>query len=339
MPTTFSAATCITSNPGPIMATGPFNIYLNSDYDSTPFSSATLSQLTDCPFIILDVPNGTTSLGFKDIPTKLCFDINILPNDPCSFCDLGLSEYPSTSVAHITAGVLTGSCNITDYQINWYGPNNPSLFLWSSGSGIFGVDQISASTYNHPLTGLQSPPAIEGIYTPILENVIIDGVLYSNSGATNSIPANLNCLPTIEVLPLTCDVRTNYTDTYTAFTQYLALDIASTDINPTISTLKIPAGTKYLAWNFWAKEIPDRLTITLTGTSYPVPIGLEDWVVGLGISNDWAPQVFPKSVNTGTYFNKITTLTGLTISNNDTLEIKVTPSSTGTEWYLYLTCL
>ena len=340
MPTTFSAATCITLNPGPQPATGPFDIYLNSDFDSTPFSSATLSQLTDCPFIIENVPTGTTSLGFKDIPTNYCISIPVQDNNICTNCNLGLSLYSASTSSVITAGYLTGSCtpNILDYKINWYGPDNTTTFSFSSGSGIYS----SESTYPHPLTNNQSVPVIAGIYKPIIETVIINGITYSNTGDTGSIIADLTCLPTTNVLPLTCDFKTNPNTNYpySAYTHYLEFDVEATEVSPVTSTFKISADTKFLAWNFKARELTDRLTISFSGSNYgSTIIGLEDIVVGQTNINNYTPTVFPKSANTQSDFIKVTTLTGLTINNDDNIIIKITPSTPGTKWYFYISCL
>jgi hypothetical protein len=352
MPTTFSAATCITLNPGPQPATGPFDIYLNSDYDSTPFSSATLSQLTNCPFIIENVPSGTTSLGFKDIPTNYCITIPVQDNNLCTNCDLGLTDYSATSIGNITAGYLSGSCNPTDYQIIWYGPDNPTLFSFSSGYGIFGVNGISASTVNHPLTGSQAIPRVAGIYTPVITNVIAaNGIHYSITGDSSTIPADLNCLQPINVLPITCDTNTN-TDPNYPFSNYkhnIKLDVASTDLVDSQATFKITSSTKYLAWAFRGRIFADRITISFSGANYPDKIGLEDFVIGqclddlpicqTNVYNNFNPNIFPKSARTQTYFLKITTLTGFTINDYDEIIVDFKPSVPNTLWDFYMSCL
>ena len=95
MPTTFSAATCLTSS---FVSPGPFNIYLTDDYTSTPFSSVTRDQLTlDCPFIFNNIPEGTTTLYVKDVREIYCFTIPIQGNI-CQTCNLGLSNYSATTI-------------------------------------------------------------------------------------------------------------------------------------------------------------------------------------------------------------------------------------------------
>ena len=131
MPATFSASTCIDSNTASL---GPFNIYLDDSY-STPFSSATFTELTNCPFIIV-VPTGTTTLYFKDTIKNFCFETPIQDNNICSNCKLGLSNYSATTTSRLYCGFLTGSCqNITDYVIHWYGPNDTTTLAKKTGFG------------------------------------------------------------------------------------------------------------------------------------------------------------------------------------------------------------
>ena len=351
MPTTFSAATCITYNPGPVPAEGPFDIYLNNNYDVPPFiPNVTLWSVTgvQCPYII-EVPTGTTVINFKDIATSLCISIPVQDNNICQTCNLGLSLYSASTSSVITAGVLTGSCQtpIVDYKINWYGPDSTTTLAFSSGSGIYANP---ASTYTHPLSGPgRSIPSTAGVYTPVIQNVTVNGYSYSNTGGTNNIPANfLNCLPTTNVLPLTCEVRTNNTGFFTGYTHYLSLDISSSTPQTIESTFKISADTKYIAWAFKPHNRPDRIMITLSGASYgTTKIGLEDILLGNPIdgsvlTTNLTPNIYPKTGNTGSstyYYRKITTLTGLTINNNDNIEIKILPTTTNTLWDLYITCL
>jgi hypothetical protein len=344
----FSAATCITFNPNVQTSTGPFNIYLNSDYDSTPINPLPipLSNLQPplCPYII-EVPDGTTDLGFRQEDDLYCITILIQDNDICDNCNLGLSQYPATSSAVITAGELTGTCEITDYRINWYGPNSTTTLAFSSGSGIYATP---ASTYTHPLSGPgRSIPSIAGVYTPVIDKVKINGITYSNTGGTGNILFSGSCLPTIEVLPLTCEVRTNTrTDyPYSAYSQVLKLDIASNTPQTVSSSFNISANTKYIAWIFDGFEIPDRITISLKGAAYGTTvIGLEDIEIGnqTGFPTNLTPNLYPKSGNTGNaayLYRKITTLTGLTISPNDVITIKVESKVSNTLWTLYLNCL
>lgn len=337
MPATFSASTCISLNntsPGTL-----FDIYLDSDYGSTPFSSATITELTTCPFIIV-VPTGTTSLGFKETTLNYCLDIQIQNNDICSNCNLTFSNFSSTTISNISCGNLIGSCgNIDDYVINWYGPDSTSTLAYTSGSGSF----LTGGMWEHPLTGLQSIPALNGVYTPVIEKIKLSGITFSNTGGTNSVLFSGDCLPTITVLPLTCTVKTNpFTSfPYSAYTNFKSFSSSSgggTPV-PVNTTYEISANTKYIAWAFSGSNVPDRLTIEFSGASHPVT-GIEDVVVGsLLTSNDFSPSTYPKSASTPYFFNKISCLTGLTVNNGDKLKITVTPATSQTDWGLFMTCL
>ena len=167
MPTTFSAATCITST---FVSPGPFDIYLDSDYSSTPFSSVTKTQLTtNCPFIFSNIPTGTNNLGIKDINLDYCFTIDINDNNICLNCNIGLSLYSATTVSRLYGGILTGTCEpITSYFINWYGPNNTTTLALKTG---FGPDFTTEWNIPHPFTGVGAIPLSEGVYTPIIQKI------------------------------------------------------------------------------------------------------------------------------------------------------------------------
>ena len=345
----FSAATCITFNPQFQSSTGPFNIYVNNDYDSDPINEfpIPLSLLSgiNCPYII-EVPEGTTTLGLRQENDLYCITIDIQNNDICSNCNLGLSLYSAATPAVITAGVLTGTCqNIVDYKINWYGPDDTTTLQFSSGSGVFS----GQSTYTHPWEGEgRSIPSIAGVYTPVIDKVKISGITYSNTGEDGTILFDGSCLPTTNVLPLTCEVRTNTRQDYpySAYSQVLAVKTVSSSPQTVSSTFKISADTKYIAWVFQGFRLPDRLTISLSGASYGTTIiGLEDIVIGFdpSLTTNLTPNLYPKSANTGNnpanLYRKITTLTGLTISDNDDIIIKVESSVSDTLWNLYLNCL
>ena len=120
----FSAATCLTNIPNGVTS---FNVYLGQNNYTSPnliASSVPVSDLTvNCPYIINNIPDGTTYLSFKDSSGTYCISIPIQDNNICDNCNLGFSNYSSTTINKIYCVILTGSCqtNITDYLINWYG--------------------------------------------------------------------------------------------------------------------------------------------------------------------------------------------------------------------------
>jgi len=338
MPSTFSASTCINSS---VTSPGPFNIYLDSDYTSTPFSSATLNELTNCPYIII-VPTGTTSLGFKDTILNYCFEITIQDNNVCDSCKLGLSNYSATTITRLSCGILTGSCQtITDYVIHWYGPNDTTTLQKRTGFGSVFSGEYDIS---HPFLGTSSIPLPEGVYTPVIQKVIVSGLTFSNTGGTNSILFDGNCLPTTNIQPLTCLNRTNTKTQFwnSGYSHNITFSSRSQGTpQPVSSTYVISTSTKFIAWRFQGKSIPDTFKLSFSGSSYGGNIiGLENWVIGTsGNINSYTPSLISKSASTDGYFTKITCLTGLTVNNGDKIIIEVIPAESNTDWDLFMTCL
>jgi hypothetical protein len=338
MPATFSASTCINSS---VTSLGPFNIYLDSDYTSTPFSSATLNELTNCPYVIV-VPTGTTSLGFKDTLLDFCFETTIQNNDICSNCNLGLSNYSASTISKLYCGFLTGSCQFNDYLINWYGPNDTTTLSFQSGAGSF----LSPGVYSHPFsTEPTSIPRESGVYTPVITKIKLSGITFSNTGGTNTVLFDGNCLPTTNVLPLTCTVVTN-PDTnnfyLSAYTNYLSFDSNTQGTpQPVSATYQISSSTKYIVWNFIGEQFVDRIKLEFSGSSYGTnKIGLEDFLIGSNLpSSNFSASTYPKSADTASSFIKYTCLTGLTVNNNDNIIINITPATSKTNWTLYMSCL
>ena len=338
MPTTFSAATCLTSS---FVSDGTFNIYLTDDYTSTPFSSVTKNQLTlNCPFIFSNIPAGTTTFYVKNVESLYCFTIPIQDNNICGNCNLGLSKYSATTITRLSCGILTGSCqNITDYVIHWYGPNDTTTLQKRTGFG-----SVFSGEYDipHPFLGTSSIPLPEGIYTPIIQKVIVSGLTFSNTGGTNSILFDGNCLPTTTIQPLTCSNRTNTRTEYWA-SGYNHNIIFSSESQgtpqPVSSTYVLSPTTKFIAWKFQGKQNPDTIKLSFRGSGYVNDIGLENWVIGGNNTNSYTPSLISKSAATIGYFTKITCLTGLTRSSGDKIIIDVIPADKNTDWELLITCL
>jgi hypothetical protein len=313
---------------------------LDSDYTSTPFSSATLSQLTNCPFVIV-VPTGTTSLGFKDTILNYCFEITIQDNNICSNCNLGLSNYSSSTITQLSCGILTGTCqNINDYVIKWYGPNNTTTLSFTSGAGSF----LTTGMIPHPFLNNNAIPLPEGVYTPVIEKIKVSGITFSNTGGTNNVLFSGNCLPSTTILPLSCSNQTNPSSSlpYSAYNHYISYEFLNGNVpTPVNLTYKLSSSTQFFAWRFRGAQNPDRITIKFSGSSYGTNIlGLDDVVVGgTNNSNNFSETIFPKSASTNNFFTKLTCLTGLTVNNNDNILITVTPASNETIWELYSTCL
>jgi hypothetical protein len=341
----FSAATCLTSTP---LNVSTFDIFLGQNNYTTPFiSDVSLSDLTspNCPYIIENIPNGTTYLSFKDSSGIYCISIPVVDNDICSNCSLGFSDYSASTISQLYCGELTGSCEISDYLINWYGPDSTTTLYRTSGpeNSIFNPD------FTHPFsTSSTAPSVLSGVYTPVIDKIVINGITFSNTGGTGNVLFDGNCLPTTNVSPLYCFIRTN-TNTnnlYSAFTNNINFNY-NTGGSPQQQTitLKVSASTKYLVWGFRGYENPDRIRLKFSGTNYSTEIGLEDFVIGnpssVGgtLTTNFSASTYPKSANTSFNFVKYTCLTGLTIYDNENIIIDIIPAVSDTNWDFYISCL
>jgi hypothetical protein len=346
----FSASTCITI-PAGVTTSGFFNIYSNVDNYINPFQTNVsyyeLAGVTtpqgvvySCPYIIGNVPNGTTIIKIIDTTTKCCVTIDLLSNDLCTTCDLSFDSYQSNIIGRIVAGELTGSCEneITDYKIFWYGPDSTTNVAFTSGFGT----EFTPYDLTHPLIGNNSPTALAGEYIPVIDKIKLNGLDFSQTGETSYIQAELECFnaTTVNVSPFTCDNGTEVGD----YTHRVNFSGASAGVTPLTlqSTFELDPTTNYFAWKFKGFSVPDSLKITFFGSSYDNPIILEYWTIGgQNITSNIGISTIPKSGQTSTYFSKVTSLTTLTINPGDYIKLEVIPNPNNptTNWDFYFTCL
>ena len=350
----FSASTCITI-PAGVTTSGFFNIYSNVDNYINPFqinvSYYELAGVTtpqgvvySCPYIIGNVPNGTTIIKIIDTTTKCCVTIDLLSNDLCTTCELGFEDYETNNVGLIVAGDLTGSCEnvISDYRILWYGPNDPNELAFISG---FGSDpDFLPRDFTHPLTGIYSPMQPAGTYVPVIDKIKLNGLDFSQTGGSGYIQAELECFnaTTLNILPFRCDNGTEEGD----YTHRVEFTGAAVGVNPLTvnSTFELSATTDYFAWKFQGQKVPDSLKITFYGSAYSNPIILEYWVIGKdNITNNVSLTTFPKRALTSElgFVSKVTSLTQLNRNIGDYLILEVIPNpdNSQTNWDFYFTCL
>lgn len=346
----FSTSFCLT-NIGNLPPNTTLSFYSNADGYTVPFQTTVpLFSVTgnNCPYTLTGVPNGTQQIKVESSTGHCCAVVDITPNDPCSFCNLGFDSFSAATIGEIVAGNLTGSCNnnITDYLIEWYDVTNPSspVLKFTSGHGL-----IFTYQYTHPLVNTTSIPALPGLYKPFLRKVVINNITYSYDGGTGTVQANLDCFSTVSVnvTPLNCSNGTEVGD----YSHLIQFSGASQGVQPAPLTtiFQLSADTNYIAWRFWGYDIADELKITYYGSHYNNnPIILE-WL-SIGNNNQFSDlrlTSFPKVIHTyndnndGDNYGKITCLTGLTRSDNDYLLIEVKPSvlNTKTNFKLKLQCL
>ena len=345
----FSASTCLT-NIGTTPLSSTLRIYSNPTSPTSPGTFVSLVLTDDitggnCPYTF-EVPNGTTSIRLSD-PISGCYcDIPVSDNNLCATCDLNFDYYLSPNVGNIVAGDISGTCdnNITDYLIYWYKNTDPDTMVFSSGKGTEFVPYL----YQHPLTGPSAVIATSGTYNAVLQKIKINGIVFSLSGEPGTVLADLDCLPSITngdpilVEALTCDNGDGSSD-LPQYEHKFAYNATTSGVppQPLSTTFSLSAATNYFVWRFKGFTVPDEIRFTLSGSSYPVPILLDYWKVGVGIPENLAPDAFPKVANTDEFFGKPICLTGFTINNGDEILIEVIPSITNpqTSWTLYCSCL
>jgi len=323
-------------------------LYLFSNYDNftTSFGSVLTDDISEnnCPYIISGIPEGTSSIEFRDPVSLCCFTMLLENNNLCVNCNLHFDVYETETISQLIVGNLVGDCddNISDYIINWYRTGSSEVVL-TTGYGT----QFSNIGWqlNHPLTGNQSPIFEPGTYYPVISIVNINGIIYSNSDLSGALPANLNCFQNqkITVNAAQCSQGNNIGD-YSHHYQFDNYSVGAPPIS--LSTnLEISNTTNYIAYQFRAFEVFDTLRMTFYGSAYNnLPLIIENVKVSMDISqDDVRPTTFLKSVSsfTGQPIKKVVCLTGLTINEGDYVKITVTPNQTieNTLWDLYFTCL
>lgn len=340
-----TASTCITfTGYEPIGNT--LNLYSNIDNFASSFGSVLTTQITgsSCPYIMSGIPDGTTSVQLRDPISLCCTTIFLQNNNVCVNCTLDFDVYETQTVSQIVAGNLVGSCddNITDYIINWYGPEeNSTNIAFTSGYGT--VFQNVGWDLTHPLTGSFSPLVESGTYRPVIERVIINGITYSSSGGTGIYPANLDCFNSAQVTvdPLRCDNGNNLGD----YTHHYLFDNVSVS-NPPESlsaSFLLSANTNYLAWQFRGFQRYDTIKFIFYGSEYGnIPLTIENARIGSEVATpNVGVNTNPKLINSDYFIKKVTCLTGLTINEGDYITIQITPNPTtfNTKWDFYFTCL
>jgi hypothetical protein len=336
---------CI-SDIGSIPQDGLVNIYTNSDNYETPLlTDIPISAMTGdyCPYQ-LTVPNDTTSIhiDYENL-VRICLE----SSNPCTTCDLGFDTYSQNSIGQVVVGNLTGSCDtITDYFINWYGPQlndydpaNPDQNIaFTSGKGTL----FPGYNFLHPMVGTQSPPMLPGNYVPVISKVKLNGTIFSLTGGSGTVQSNLNCLyPTVVISAYTCSDSNTTNDPYSNVISFYTTGEASIPPNSLSTVLKIDTNINYLALELDGFSIYDTFKIQFSGTSYDVPLTLEYISIGSDTGNEnYQIDTMPKVTYLST-LKKVLCFTGLTRSVDDYLLISVIPNQTNnaTSWVVKWKCL
>jgi hypothetical protein len=339
----FSASTCLSylgsTTLGPtlkIYSNPPLSNINNGVYVDDVATSAITGG--NCPYSLI-LPDGTTTVRLFD-PISFCYcDIPISDNNVCTTCNLDFDSISNNQISTIYVGNLTGSCDssISDYRIGWYGPDNSSTLAFTSGKGTIFPHQV-----NHPITSssLDAPLLLPGNYISKITDVELNGVRFSYTGGTNNVPSPelINCSTGATVTAFNCSNGTN-PGVYSHYKQFVT-DGSSTPQSLS-ATFILSANTPSFIWALTSFSVYDTLTLTFSGSNYPVPINLEYLKLGgdAGGTN-LLPGTFPKVFQSASEFRKVTTLTGLTVNNGDSIIINITPNPTtnATSWTLKFSC-
>jgi hypothetical protein len=343
----FSAQICLT-NTGTTQL-GP-TLYFYSDITSYQgsFGSDSTDNLVgdNCPYTMENIPDGTSIVRIIDPSTNCCNDITLQSNDLCNTYNLNFDVYETQTVSQIVAGNLIGDTvsDISDYIINWYGPGEGSTELaFTSGYGT----EFSNIGWDltHPLTGSSSPIIESGVYTPVIDRVIVDGTTFSLTGAPDTYIANLDCFTSalVTVDAIKCD-NGNLPPggIYSHFFQFNNVSVGNPPLGLSAS-FELSSSTNYIAWQFKGYQKYDNFKMTFYGSEYDfTPLVIENVRIGLDAGDiDVLPQTNPKRLPYNDFVRKVTCLTAFTINEGDYITINITPNNVtnNTIWDFYLKCL
>lgn len=343
----FSAQICLT-NTGTTQL-GP-TLFFYSDitsYQGSFGSDSTVNLSGDnCPYTMENIPDGTSIVRIIDPSTNCCNDITLQSNDLCNTYNLNFDVYETQTVSQIVAGNLIGDTvsDISDYIINWYGPGEGSTELaFTSGYGTAFSD--IGWDLTHPLTGNSSPIIEAGVYTPVIDRVIVDGNTFSLTGAPDTYIANLDCFTSAEVTvdAIKCD-NGNLPEgsIYSHLFQFNNVSVGNPPLGLSAS-FELSSSTNYIAWQFRGYQIYDTLKMTFYGSEYDyVPLIIENVKIGLGAGDiNVLVGTNPKVLPYDEFVRKVTCLTAFTINEGDYITINITPNNAinNTIWDFYLKCL
>jgi hypothetical protein len=332
-----------------IVLTGATLVNPNIDVFSNPVSNinhgtfvttVTKTCLTTNSPCTISVPDGTVTVRLRDSGSYCYWDLPTCSSDVCNTCKLGFANILDNQNGTVSIGNLTGSCDnsIDDFRVEWLGPNSLTSTGFTSGKGN---QYVYANT--HPLIGSSAPLLPPGTYVGRITNVNLNNVKFSSiSGIPGHVysPTLSACSTTVNVSALNC-LNGNVPDDF--YYQHQKSYITTNPLvtpSPLNTFFQLSNGTKFFVFEFTGYEKWDIIKLTLTGSSRPIPIILEEYKVGSQDNTDnYNPTSFPKSTNRSTV-RKIVTLTGLTITSNDSIKIDLTPNTNtnNTSWVFKFGC-
>ena len=296
----------------------------------------------NCPYLLV-VPNTTTTVRIFD-PISLCYvDILVTSSDVCVTCSLGISGVTDNLASYISVYGLSGTCDndISNFTLEWYGPNSSTNLAFTSGKG-----NLFTYEYTHPINSVSSPLLLPGTYISKVKNVELNGIKFSSTGGPGNVVSSglPNCTDTVNVVAYNCNnggVPVSPDPLYTHYRNFEYVD-SSQPPKSLFAEFIVQSTTKAFAWKFEGLSIYDRLQLLFSGSAYNQPILIEQIEIGTNVTGGtvYTPTVWPKSTSSQS-LKKITVLTGLTVNNNDKIIINISPHPTinSTTWRFYFRCL
>jgi hypothetical protein len=345
------AQLCLT-NDGQLQNTDTVNIFSDVDNFTTAFiTNLSVSEITgdNCPYIIDNLPEGTTQIYIVDSTGEICTYLNLQSSDLCTSCEFSFDTYQELTVGQIVAGnLISNTCEgtISDYVISWYDSEGNVAF--TSGFGDY-FDY----NFTHPLVGNSSPITLPGTYQPVIDQIIIDGTIFSSFESDvddyNTVFASLaDCLPSITVTVESFRCDGPFDNKYSNQISYSGLSSNLNTIPPVLSTsLDMEDGMKYLAFSFQAFSVSDEIKIIYSGSNYNQKFILQWWKLDSSpsVQYDWINTPLPYVVHTfpNSSFIGVIPLTGFTNINYETDKIifEVIPNQQNidTNWVFKWECL
>ena len=332
---------CIT-NQGSLIPGPTVSFYSDVDQYTAPIiENVPWADVLNCPYLLINVPDNTQNIKIVDPSSNCCTVIPVTSLNLCSDCNFTFDSINTTTVGLINAGNLTSTCQgpITDYVIQWYGPDSTTNVAFTTGAG-----SVFSNQYNqtHPLVGNSQIIAGPGVYIPQIYKVVIDGEIYSQDGSVGT-QTDINCLNyQVTVQTLNCNNGTNQNLQYLQYSHefiYNSQGGGLTQSNLT-TTLEIDDTINYIAYRFYGgTQYPDTLKIKFHGQLYTQPYIIEYITCGGGSGLIWEDNVFPKL--SSLEVKKVLNLSNFNRTPNDYITIEIIPNtqSTNTSWELYLKCL
>lgn len=332
---------CIT-NQGSLIPGPTVSFYSDVDQYTTPIiEDVPWADVLNCPYLLINVPDNTQNIKIVDPSSNCCTVITVTDINLCADCNFTFDSISTTTVGLINAGNLTSTCqgDITDYVIQWYGPDSTTNVAFTTGAG-----SVFSGQYNqtHPLIGNSQIIAGPGVYIPKIYKVVIDGEIYSQDGSVGT-QTGIDCLNyQVTVQALNCNNGTNTNFQYPQYSHefiYVSTGGGLVQSNLT-TTLEIDDTINYISYRFFGgNQYPDTLKIKFYGQLYNEPYIIEYITCGAGAGYELRDTTFPKQW--GTEIKKVLDLSNFNRTPNDYLSIEIIPSneSTNTSWELYLKCL